>query len=145
MPYCTMEDIEAVLDRQSLIRYTDDDDTGSPGEDIVNRAIIDADGLIDSFVSSVYRITEPIPALLTALSVDIAVYRIASRRGDAPEEFRKRYEDAVQRLQEIASGKSVLPGCELIGPVKEDSPGAAAIISPAPVFSGAGEGLKGFL
>ncbi len=145
MPYCAIEDIQAVLDSQALIRYTDDEDTGQLGVDIVTRAIADADNLIDSYVSGLYTVPNPAPPLLTALSVDIAVYRIVSRRGDAPEEFRKRYEDALKRLQEIASGKAVLPGAARIESAGEDSPGPAVIVSPAPVFAGAGQGLKGLL
>ena len=54
--------------------------------------------------------TGPVPAILESLAVDIAIYRIAARRNRESDSVRRRYEDAVKFLKDVAAGKAVIAG-----------------------------------
>ncbi|WP_156968147.1 gp436 family protein [Desulfobacter vibrioformis] len=138
MAYCTIADIQAAMDARDLVRYTDDSDAGAADQGKITAAITGAGAIIDSHICGRYGAgLSPVPDLIKDLAVDISIYRISSRRADAPEEFRKRYEDAISRLKRIASGDTDIPGIE----IDEDTgttDGAAAVVSQKPVFSGPG-------
>lgn len=111
MTYCTLADILDVMDEADVIGYTDDEDTGSVNTDATDKAISGAAALIDVRVASRYDVPfDPVPDMVKALAVDIAAYKISSRRGSAPEEFRTKFDDAVRLLKDIGSGNAVLPG-----------------------------------
>jgi len=111
MPYCTLEDILDSMDEDEVIGYTDDADTGSVNTEATDKAIAGADALIDAHIASKYGIPlSPVPDIINSLAVDIAIYKISSRRGGAPEGIRKKYEDAVKFLEKVSSGKVHIPG-----------------------------------
>lgn len=77
------------------------------GNDIY-AAISDAGGLIDGYLAAKY--TLPLaysPSILVGVASDIARYKLWDER--APEEVRKRYEDALALLKDIARGLISLP------------------------------------
>lgn len=109
MPYCALADIYPLqLDEDSLIQLTNDDsDTGTVDEDVVARAIADADATIDAYCQGRYTVPlTPAPDKIRQISVDIAIYNLYSRRADMmPDNRRKRYEDAISFLSAAAGGK----------------------------------------
>lgn len=109
--YCTLTDILDMMDEAEIIRYTDDTDTGLVNTDVTDKAILGAGALIDSHLAVRYTVpVSPVPDIVVELAVDIAIYKICSRRGQSPEEIRKKYEDAIKYLEKVASGKIVLSG-----------------------------------
>lgn len=144
MVYCTITNIQASLDEQDLVRFTDDSDTGEPDQAKITEAVEDASALIDSYISGRYGAAlDPVPKLVRSMAVDIAIYKISSRKSDAPEECRKKFDDAVKLLQRIQSGDADIPGVV----VDEDTgeiDAAAAVVSAPQWFSGPGDLMRGF-
>ena len=116
MSYSTKDDILLQIDEETLINLTDDDDSGTIDDNVVNRAIADADALIDSYLSSRYAI--PLlsaPAIIKNISVDIAIYNLYSRRTDTIPDIRKdRFTNALKYLQDITNGKIALQGGNIV-------------------------------
>lgn len=107
MAYATQSDIEAQLSLGELIQLTDDEGLGAVNADRVARAIADADEEIDGYLQSRMAVPiAPVPGIIRKVSVDLAVYNLYSRRGDAmPDTRRDRYENALKLLVKVAEGK----------------------------------------
>ena len=111
MAYCTLDDILGMIDEEDVIRHTDDFDTGTVNTSATDRAIAGADALIDSYIGSRYSVpVSPVPDIIRDLSVDIAIYKICSRRDQTPVEARKKYDDAKLFLEKISAGTAVITG-----------------------------------
>ena len=106
MAYSTLEDIWAQLDATDLRQLTNDTDSGIHDEAVMARAIADADEEIDGYLGSRYALPlSAVPGVIRKYSVDIAIYNLHSRRGDAmPDIRRERYEHAVAFLGMVARG-----------------------------------------
>lgn len=141
MAYCTLDDILAMMDEAEVIRYTDDNNAGYINTDVTGKAIAGAGALIDSHLAVRYSVpVSPVPDILVDLAVDIAIYKICSRRGQSPEEIRKKFEDAVKYLEKVAAGKIVLSGASA-APTGAGSD-AVAITGSTRIFSR--DTMKGF-
>jgi phage gp36-like protein len=81
---------------------------GTPDTAALAAVIKDADALIDGYVGGRYTLPLVfVPDLLANLSADIVRFRLYDQR--APEEVRRRFEDALDVLKGIAAGTVVLP------------------------------------
>lgn len=121
MSYCTQNDILNQVPMDDLIQLTDDAGTGAVDEDNVDRAIADADAMIDAYCQGRYSVPlTTVPDMIRQVSVDIAIYNLYSRRDMAPDMRDARYKNAVRFLEKVAGGQIEL--------------GAA---TPAPTTSGA--------
>lgn len=72
------------------------------------RACEDATTLIDGYLAA--RYTLPLtatPPIVVAWAADIARFKLWDER--APEEVRKRYDDAIAQLRDLAAGRIALP------------------------------------
>ena len=100
MAYCTQDDILDQVDESVLIQLTDPDGAAID-EDVVTRAIEDADATIDSYCQGRYTIPlSPVPDKIRQISVDITIYNLFSRRGDTAHETRKdRHKEAIRFLE----------------------------------------------
>ena len=107
MAYSAKSDILEQLDEAILIQLTDDDGIGAVDDDKVTRAIADADATIDAYCQGRYSIPlDPVPDKMRQISVDLAVYNLYSRRGDAAPETRKdRHKEAIRFLEKVSEGK----------------------------------------
>lgn len=108
MPYSTLTDIQDIIKEQFLIQLTDDENTGSVDTAKTDKAIADADELIDGYLRGRYTLPlSPVPGLIRKLSVDIAIFNLYSRRpeGDStPELITDRFKSAVDTLKQIQKG-----------------------------------------
>lgn len=104
MPYATLQDLVERFGEQELIELTDRAGAGVIDADVADRAIQDASGEIDGYVSAAgYPVPlDPVPRLITAYCADIARYRLYDDH--APEQATKRYDDAVRFLRAVAKG-----------------------------------------
>ena len=135
MGYCAKSDILEQLDEDVLQGLTDDDDAGVVDDDKVNRAIADADAEINSYCKKFKLPFSPVPARIRALSVDISVYRLFSRRKGAPDDRRQTYEDAIAFLKDVAKGRAglgVQPPPEAAG--EDDYAGATRVSARTKIF-----------
>ncbi|MFA5753990.1 MAG: DUF1320 domain-containing protein [Patescibacteria group bacterium] len=107
MSYCATDNIKDRIGENALIQLTDDLGDGVVNEDIANAAITEADATIDAYCQKYYTVPlSPVPAKITELSVDIAVYNLYSRRDLALPDIRKdRYNAAIKFLEKVAEGK----------------------------------------
>lgn len=141
MPYCTLADITDMLDENEIIRYTDDAGTGLVNTSVTDKAIAGADALIDSHLAARYSVpVQDVPDIIIGLAVDIAIYKICSRRSAAPDEIRRKYDDAVRYLEKVAAGKIIIPKAD--SAPADTSAGSAAVTSSKRVFSRSS--LQGF-
>lgn len=80
-------------------------------------AATDASNTIDGYLATRYTLPlSSVPATVKAWAGDIARYRLWDDR--APEEVRRRYEDAIRQLEQLARGLFGLPpGADGVKPV----------------------------
>lgn len=142
MGYCALADILDLMDERTVIRYTDDDGDGVPDSGVIDGIIGKATALIDSHIAERYGTgLDPVPDLISSLAVDICIYKIASRRKDAPDDIRTNYEDALRMLGKISTGKAHIPGLEVHAETATANT-AAAVVTRSKHFTA--DGLEGF-
>jgi phage gp36-like protein len=108
MPYAMQADISNLYGQNALV-VADHDRDGVPDAGPIAVALDYATAEIDSYLAA--RHTLPlaeVPLVLTQICVDIAVYRLALSGELMTEEIDKRYERALARLRDLASGKASL-------------------------------------
>jgi phage gp36-like protein len=138
MSYATLSDLAARYGADRLTELTDHDADGAMDTGRVEQALADASAEIDGYLAVRYQLPLPtIPKVLRRIACDIAVYRLMSARrmGDV-EDDRRRYEDAVRLLTQIAKGgvSLGLPAA-LPADARPALSLAAAKTGPASVFS----------
>lgn len=107
MPYATPQQLVDRFGEVQLGRLADRDRTGELDAAVLSAAIADADQEIDAYLATRYRLPlDPVPGRITALSCDIAFYRLHAAA--APDDVRKRYEDALRVLRDLADGRAAL-------------------------------------
>lgn len=109
MPYCTQTDLLEQISEDKLIQLTDDADAGIIDTSVVDRAIENADALIDSYCGTKFVVPfSTVPTRVRALSVDIAIYNLYSRRQGASETIKERYDECITFLKDVAKGNATL-------------------------------------
>ncbi|MPZ57614.1 MAG: DUF1320 domain-containing protein [Rhizobiales bacterium] len=105
MPYATLEQLTDRFGESMLIELTDraEPPAGAIDQDVIDRALADADALIDGYLKGRYLLPlSATPPLVTDLALAIAGYKL--HRNVASEKIRKDYEDALKTLRDIAAG-----------------------------------------
>ena len=128
MSYATSADLVARFSETEIAQLSDVEDRETINEDVVNAALTDASGEIDSYLGGRYAIpiTGTIPARIKAICLDIARFRLYD---DHPTEtVRQRYEDAVSWLKLAGMGHVVLP---IAAPASDALTGGLAYSDPA--------------
>lgn len=111
MSYASLQTLVDQYGIGEVTRSADRDADGVADTDVVTRALEHADGIIDSRLAVVYTLPlDVVPDVLVAYAGDIALYRMSLDAGTYTEEKRKRYEDAIKWLDQVAAGKAVLGG-----------------------------------
>jgi phage gp36-like protein len=125
MAYATIYQFRDTFGLESIelsnLDYPDDD---AENEEALNRALTDASAVIDTYLGR-YALPLPVnPPVLVPYCLDVARYRLW-RNSDAPEDVRKRYEDAIRWLELVAKGtvKLVIPP---VNPTDPPTPPAGA-------------------
>lgn len=127
-----------------IARLSDRDGDADPDEDPVARAIVDAEGEINSYLGRQYDlpltgvldVVEPetntsVPDVLRRVAADIAIYRLAPSHDMLTREQRKRYDDAVKWLTMVAEGQVTLGTDE----AADAAGGGASITSNPRIFT----------
>jgi phage gp36-like protein len=108
MAYCSEDDLLKMVPQAELAELTAESGE-APDSRIINEAISQADAEIDSYLGVRYAVplSSP-PARVKALSIDLAIYHLYSRRSVIPPVRQQKYEAAVAFLQQVGAGQAVL-------------------------------------
>lgn len=141
MRYAAKADMLQRYGEKELIQITDRAEPYQDviNDDILNNALDDASAQIDLHLAGRYALPlATVPPALVDMCCTAAWYRL--NRGRYTDEMRKDYEDVLQQLENIASGKVKL---ELGGGTEPQSAAAIAKVSaPDRIFNR--DTLKGF-
>ena len=111
MTYATLVAMVAQFGEPEVVQRTDRVDAGVVDTVVLERALVDADAEIDSYLGTRYALPlASTPVLLVRLAADIARYRLYD--DGVPDTVRQRYEDCVSLLKRLSSGDVVLPGAQ---------------------------------
>lgn len=130
--YITNADIESRLGSAAYVQLTDDAGTGSADLTRVEEARLGAEGEAESYLATRFAVPvdltgEPqLAAVLRSFVLDIAVYRLHSRRPPIPADIVRRREEAVAWLARVASGTVQLPALSAPRPRPADIHGPPA-------------------
>jgi phage gp36-like protein len=108
MAYCSEDDLLKMMPQAELAELTAESGE-APDSRVITEAISQADAEIDSYlgVRYVVPLSAP-PARVKALSIDLAIYHLYSRRSVIPPVRQQKYEAAVAFLQQVGAGQAVL-------------------------------------
>ncbi|NCG50549.1 DUF1320 domain-containing protein [Serratia fonticola] len=97
-------------------------ETNELDEVAIAQVLEDTDEEINSLLSRRFKLPleTTVPRILTRVAISIAFYWLADRDSQATELVRKRYEDAIKTLKEIASGQRDLGLPTLEQPAESD-------------------------
>lgn len=102
MAYITQQQFIDAFGEQELAELTGDE---APPFD---RLAADASSLVDGYVGTRYALPlATVPAIVVGWTLDITRYKLYDER--APDEVRRRYEDALAQLRDLARGVVALP------------------------------------
>lgn len=107
MAYSTLNDILERIDEAAVIELTDDASAGLVDQTKIDGAIARADKEIDAWCGGRYAVPfVTVPAIITELSADMAVYFLYVRRVDEVPAGRKdAYQAGVKLLEKISKGQ----------------------------------------
>jgi phage gp36-like protein len=107
MAYSAKTDMISLFGETEIIQLTDRDSLGVIDDVILSRAILSADGEIDSYIGAVYELPLPsVSDMLVTASCNITRFRLYSSR--ATEEVKIRYDDTIRWLRDVSRGIATL-------------------------------------
>lgn len=111
MPYAIQQDLIDQLGEAPLLQVADDDGDGELDAAVVDAAIAMAEGVVDSYLQSKVSVPlDPVPEAVKGATVDIAIWRLFSRRGYDEDSADKgivlRWKAAMAWLQDVATGRA---------------------------------------
>ena len=111
MPYATQDDlVPERISLADLTELTSDTDDDGPDPDVVNGSLATASALVDSYCGQRYQTPLHPSAVITEITADICIYRLASRRRDTKpsETWTQNYTNAMVFLKDISAGRATL-------------------------------------
>ncbi len=80
--YITLDILKKYIDESELINLTDDNNSFSINEEIINEIIVSAESEINSYLNDLYPmpLVQPIPKLIEQICIDITIYNLYKRR-----------------------------------------------------------------
>lgn len=122
MAYMTNSDIETRLGGAAYVQMADDDGDGVADAAVVDEARLGAEGEVDSYLAR--RFAMPIDlarhpelaGVLKSFALDLAEYRLRSRRPPIPQDAIDRHAKALAWLGRVALGTIDLPSAIDVAP-----------------------------
>lgn len=103
--YATVQDVRDRVDERTLESLTDDAGSGQVDDAVVQKALEDASGEIDGYLGARYALPlAPVPAIILAQCVALAVHQLYGRRRDVPDHVESRRREAIRFLEQVAKG-----------------------------------------
>jgi len=129
MTYASTSDLKERMGAATYVQLTDDEGTGQADEDKAVEALEGAEGEVNSYLGRRYAVPVELTgeastaAVLKSITLDLAEYRLHARRLIIPEDVRRKREAAVRWLEEVASGRAVLPSVDSLESNAATGPG----------------------
>lgn len=142
MPYCTIDELTERYSESLLVQISDraDEATGEIDTGLIDRAIADADALIDGYLKVRYALPlAAVPRLVKDLSLRISIY--FAHAHVAADKIKEDYKDALRVLEAISKGLIVLD----IDGAEPAASGASEVRTNAPERPFTAETMKGFV
>ena len=140
MAYATRDDLAARFGDDEIGQLEASGSDLQDGTQRTTKALNDASDTVDGYLSTRYATPlQTVPSLVVGWTCDIARYRMWDEQ--APDEVRRRFEDAIAQLRDVARGNMSLPNT----PDGKAQPGAGvafATYANERVFTG--DTLEGF-
>lgn len=126
MTYATKQNMIDRFDAEELERLTDRDGTaGAIVDSVLDRALVDADAKINSYLSGHYTLPlADTPDVLVRTAADLA--RFYLHKDGATDSVQKAYDHAIGFLKDVAAGRARLGD--------QDTPGETPASGSGPVF-----------
>ena len=128
MAYSTNADIQERLGNAAYIQLADDDGDGIADVGVVNEARLGANGEVDSYLAMRYLLPIDLAVhtdtadVLASFTLDLAEYRLRSRRPPVPHEAVKRHAQAIAWLEAVSKGTIELPSATGVVPASSRGP-----------------------
>lgn len=109
MTYATLAALTDRYGTPMLVRLSDRADvpTGLVDQDVVDRALADADAVIDGYLEKRYALpVTAVPPLLVDIAQAITIYKLHVFQPDT--KIEEEYKEAMRMLREIADGRITL-------------------------------------
>lgn len=120
MSYITNTDIELRLGAAAYVQLADDDGDGQADAAVVDEARLGAEGEVNAYLARRYRtpidlaVHPDVADLLASSSLDLAEYRLRTRRPPIAEDARRRRDEAIDWLTRVSDGRIDLPAATVI-------------------------------
>lgn len=112
MRYCTLDDLRLAMPARALVELSQDDSAaireGTVDEDVVARAIGQAEELIDGYMRNRYTLPlAVVPTVIRDLAVSLARHALYARRPerDLPAAVKSTYDGALSTLGLVRDGR----------------------------------------
>lgn len=115
MAYINNSDITTWMGSATVVQLTDDTGSGAADAAKITEARVGAEGEVNSYLATRYAVPvdltgEPeVSAVLRTFVLDLAAYRLRSRRPPVPADVVRRRDEAIEWLARVASGLVQLP------------------------------------
>ena len=142
MPYASLLLLTERYGDRMVIELTDraTPKAGAVDEDVVARALADADAVVDGYISGRYKLPlAETPPLLADLAAQVAIYKL--HRFNPPAHIKEDYERALAELGKISKGIVRLP----VEGVEPESSGAAGVVTTDRERPFTEENLRGWI
>lgn len=112
--YATVDDLVEELTEERALELTDDANTGTLADPLVQArlsdALVDASALIDSYAGGRYVVpfAPTTPAIVSRYSTTIATYYVHLRRPNVPDSVQLAYDNAIAWLKDVSKGTVVI-------------------------------------
>ncbi|VAX15352.1 hypothetical protein MNBD_NITROSPINAE04-1956 [hydrothermal vent metagenome] len=111
MAYSNIDELKKKIDETKLVQLTDTGASGAIDTDKVDRAIQEADAMINSFVGEVYFVPmNPVPNVIVDISATLAILYLHRFRSVESAVWKEAELGALKYLGKIAEGEATLEG-----------------------------------
>ena len=120
MAYITNADLEERLGSDAYVQLTDDDGDSQADTGVVDEARLAAEGEVNSYLARRYQVpvdlTEhaDLADLMASFTLDLAEYRLRSRRPPVPKDALDKRMQAIDWLKGVAEGRIELPSATTV-------------------------------
>lgn len=127
MSYASNQDIIDRVGTQAASQLTTDSG-GTPSQAVLDEIRTSSQGEVDGYLSKRYAVPVDVAAhpnvegLLKGITLDVAVYRLKTRRPPIPDADKTLYEKAIELLEKIAKGDVNLPAVTTLESTAADAP-----------------------
>ena len=140
--YCTVTNLLNRYGSQMLVDLPDraDPPAGVFDTAVIDRAIQDAQALINGYISAVYQPLTEVPALVADVAQKLVIWNLHIY--SPPDKIKADYDGALRLLREIAAGTVRIPGAAGLDPAARPGTGAKFTDRARPITP---ENMTGFI